>query len=94
MLTREEFEEWLSRVWTFSRVTPAVLDELLAHDAALRERSADLLEALEAIASSTYLDADPPELRAQNENVHRMALQAIARAEGGRSGAAGGGGEQ
>lgn len=40
-----------------------------------------LLEALEAIRDSTRLDAEAPELRAQNQNVHRMTLTALALAK-------------
>ena len=46
------------------------------------EREA-LLADMEAIRDCTLLDAEGPELRAQNECNHRRAVQAIARTKGG-----------
>jgi trans-2-enoyl-CoA reductase len=40
-----------------------------------------LREALERIAELVYVDAEPPELRAQNENVLRIALEALKEAQ-------------
>ena len=42
----------------------------------------ELLEALKAIRDHTFVDAEGPELRAQNECNHRRACAAIAKAEG------------
>jgi hypothetical protein len=46
----------------------------------------DLLAALEAIRDRTFVDAEGPELRAQNEFNHRLALAAIAKATGAKGG--------
>lgn len=60
MLTREEFEEWLSRIWTFSGVTPSVMEELLKHDATLRALNAELVEALKIDRILPRWTTDPP----------------------------------
>ncbi len=42
-------------------------------------RIAELEAALASIRDGTYVDAEGPELRAQNENVHRIARAALAK---------------
>jgi hypothetical protein len=55
--------------------------ELEPADARLIAAAPELLEALKAIRDHTFVDAEGPELRAQNELNYRRAVEAIARAE-------------
>ena len=53
-----------------------------AADAHLIAAAPDLLAALKVIRDQTFVDAEGPELRAQNECNHRRAVEAIQKAEG------------
>ena len=60
---------------------PTLDHEARNHLVAMLRRA---VEALEWIRDHTYLDADPPELRAQNESTHRQSIRALADLDGGR----------
>lgn len=59
-------------------IIPRLTSALRALQQSADTREAGLVAALEAVRDQTYLDAEGPELRAQNECNHRRAIEALA----------------
>ena len=54
------------------------IDRFRAENISLKLQNGELRKALEAIRDHTFVDAEGPELRAQNECNHRRAVEALA----------------